>query len=200
MKKKDIHCSFENLRQKLSGRWCILIILLLLPACSYTPYVTNTKRSGIEQLLVSKALDEALQGLTLDIRSAKIFVHVASLMENEDDYIKKAVTHWFLKNGALITDYEKEADLTASVLVKCAGTDGDQFYFGIPSVPVPLFIVSTPQISILSGWNQQGRAELDMIVYDSKQGLKEVTPRLIGKSYYKKFKILFISNTEENIY
>jgi hypothetical protein len=193
--------SLKKIGKKLSGRWSILFLMIvILPACSYTPYVTNTKKSGTEQLLVSKALDEALKGLTLNIRGAKIYVQVASLMENEDYYIDKALTHWFLKNGALIAGYEKEADLTASVLVKCAGTDGDQYFFGIPSVPVPLFITSTPQITLLSGSNQEGRTELEVILYDSKEGLKEVTPRLIGKSYFKKFKMLFYSSTKEDIY
>lgn len=192
--------SIGNLQQRLSLRWCILIIFLFVPACSYTPYITNTKKSATEQLLVAKALDEALKGVALDIRGTKIIVDVASLMGDEVDYIKKALTHWFLKNGALITDDEKEADLTASGLVKCAGTDGDQYSFGIPAVPVPLLAVSTPQISLLSGLNQEGRAELEIILYDSKKAVKEVTPRLIGKSYFKKFKILFISKTKENIY
>ncbi len=193
--------SLKKIGQKLSGRWGILfLMIIILPACSYTPYVTNTKKSATEQLLVSKALDEALKGLTLNIRGAKVYVQVASLMENEDYYIDKALTHWFLKNGALITGYEKEADLTASVLVKCAGTDGDQYFLGIPSVPVPLFITSTPQITLMSGSNQEGRTELEVILYDPKEGLKEVTPRLIGKSYFKKFKMFFYSSTKGDIY
>jgi hypothetical protein len=199
MKEKVMDHSISNL-QRLCLRWCIAIIFLILPACSYTPYITHTKKSGTEQLLVAKALDDALKGVTLDIRGAKIILDVASLMEDEEHYIEKALTHWFLKNGALITKDEKQADLTASVLVKCAGTDGEQFFFGLPSLPIPLTIVGTPQINILSGSKQEGHAELEIILYQSKEGLKEKTPSLVGKSYFKKYTILFIPITKENIY
>ncbi len=192
--------STNDLRKRPIFYWFMPIVFLILPACSSTPYITHTKKSGVEQLLVAKALDDALKGVTLDIKGAKIIIDVASLMKNEDHYIEKALSHWFLKNGALITDDEKQADLTASVLVKCAGTDGDQFFFGIPSLPVPLTTVGTPQINILSGSRQKGRAELEIILYQSNEGLKEKTAPLVGKSHFNKYTILFIAITNNDIY
>lgn len=192
--------STSDLQKSPCLYWFMLIIFLILPACSSTPYITHTKKSGVEQLLVAKALDDALKGVTLDIKGAKILIDVASLMKNEDHYIEKALSHWFLKNGALITDDEKQADLTASVLVKCAGTDGDQFSFGVPSLPVLLTPIGTPQINIFSGSKQKGRAELEIILYQPNEGLKEKTAPLVGKSHFNRYSILFISITKKDIY
>ncbi len=179
--------------------WCLFGLFFILPACTYTPYLTHTKKSGVEQLLVARALDNALKNATLAVRGTKVVVDVASLMWDEDYYVEKALTHWFLKNGAQITDVRKEADWVASVLVKCAGTDDGQFYLGVPAMTVPLTPYSTPQINLLSGYIQKGRVELEIILY-RKETVKEKTPLLVGQSYFKKYTILFIPVTKEDIY
>ena len=176
------------------------IVFLILPACTVTPYITNTKKSTVEQLLVSKALDDALMRVSLDIKGVKVYIDVASLTWDEDGYIKKALTHWFLRNGALITEFHGEANYTASILVKCAGTGGNQFFLGLPSIAIPLVNVSTPQLSAMSGYRQKGYAEFEIILYGPEGGLKEKTFPLKGKSYFNEYTILFIPFSSENIY
>lgn len=178
-----------------------LILFLFVEGCTVTPYVTYTKKSSVEQLLVSKALDHALQGVFFQTEGVRVYIDVASLTWDEDDYIRKAVLHWFLKKGALLTSYEKEADYVASVLVKCAGTGGKQMSIGLPAVPVPLVPgITTPQLNVFSALNQDGYAELEIILYDVKAGSKETTPPMIGKSYHHDYSILFISFTRKDIY
>lgn len=178
----------------------VFVLFLILPACSYTHHFTNTTKSGVEQLLVAKALDHALHEASLSVRGATIYVDVASLMWDEEHYIDRAFTHWFLKNGALITEDATKADLIASVLVKCAGTDGNQFYFGLPSLPIPGVNVSTPVLSVVSGASQKGYAEMEILLYRPDGGLKEKTAPLIGTSYFKRYSILFIPYSAGDIY
>jgi hypothetical protein len=153
----------------------------------------------VEQLLVAKAVDRALCGESLNLEGARIFIDVASLTRKENGYFKKALAHQFLKKGGLVTEDKKEADLVASLLVKCAGTDGEQFFFGIPSLPIPLVNLSTPQLSIFSGSEQKGYAEIELVLFSADQGMKETATSLIGKSYFKKYTILFIPITYEDI-
>jgi hypothetical protein len=178
----------------------IIGLLLTLSSCTHTYQYTYTKKSGIEQLLVTKAVDEAIQKMTVDIKGSRVFVDVACLMKDEQSYIKKAFEHWFLDAGVFIAEYPWNADYIVSVLVRVAGTDGDQIALGIPSVPVPLTIsITTPALTVYSTMIQEGRVEMEVMIYSSKEGLKEKIPSLNGKSYYKKYVILFIPYTKKDI-
>ena len=178
----------------------IIGILLTLASCSHTYQFTYTKKSGIEQLLVTKAVDEAVQMMTVDIKGSKVFVDVACLMKDEKTYIRKAFTHWFLDAGVLVSEYPWDADYIVSVLVKVAGTDGDQVFLGVPSIPIPLTVgMTTPALTIFSQMVQEGRVEMEVLIYTAKAGLKEKMPSLKGNSYYKKYIILFIPYTRKDI-
>ena len=83
----------------------IIGILLIFSSCTHTYQFTYTKKSGIEQLLVTKAIDEAIQMMTADIKGSKVFVDVACLMRDEQSYIRKAFTHWFLDAGVSVSEY-----------------------------------------------------------------------------------------------
>jgi hypothetical protein len=144
--------------------------LLILPACASTRYVTHTKKSGVEQLLIARSFEGALRDSITEVKGARIFIEIASLLPEQDPYVKRALEHWFLKNGALLTKERKKADHVASVLVKCAGTDGSEFNFGIPSLPLPMVNITTPRISFISGSIQQGCAEMEVVLYSPESG------------------------------
>ncbi len=190
--------------RKIAEGSLALLVSFVLCSCTHTYHFSYTKKSGIEQLLISKAVDEAVQGIALDLKGAKLFVEVASLMRDEEPYIKKALVHKFLQTGVSVAEYPWEADYTASVLVKVAGTDGDESTFGIPSVPFPLGASGatssiTPSINLFSKMTQQGRAEMEVVLYSQKSGLKETVPALRGRSYFKKYLIFFIPFTKKDI-
>jgi hypothetical protein len=178
----------------------IIGIVLTLFSCTHAYQFTYTKKSAIEQLLVTKAVDEAVQMMTVDMKGSKVFVDVACLMRDEQSYIRKAFTHWFLDAGVLVSEYPWDADYVVSVLVKVAGTDGDQVSFGVPSIPIPLTIsVTTPALTIFAQMIQEGRVEMEIMIYSAKGGIKEKIPSLKGSSYYKKYVILFVPFTQKNI-
>jgi hypothetical protein len=151
-------------------------------------------------LLVTKAIDEAFQMMTVDIKGSKVFVDVACLMRDEKSYIRKAFTHWFLDTGVFVSEYPWDADYIVSVLVKVAGTDGDQVFIGVPSVGIPLSIgLTTPALTIFSQMFQEGRVEMEVMIYSPKAGIKEKIPSLKGNSYYKKYVIFFVPYTRKDI-
>ncbi len=178
----------------------IIGILLIVSSCTHTYQSTYTKKSGIEQLLVTKAVDEAIQMMTVDIKGSKVFVDVACLMRDEQSYIRKAFTHWFLDAGVLVSEYPWDANYIVSVLVKVAGTDGDQIFVGVPSIPIPLAIsLTTPALTIFSQTIQEGRVEMEVVIYSPKAGKKEKIPSLKGNSYYKKYVFVFVPYTRKDI-
>ena len=170
----------------------IIGILFTLSSCTHTYQSSYTKKSGIEQLLVTKAVDEAFQMMTVDMKGSKVFVDVACLMKDEQSYIRKAFTHWFLDAGVFVSEYPWDADYIVSVLVKVAGTDGDQVLLGVPSIPIPLTIgLATPALTLFSRIIQEGRVEMEVMIYSAKAGIKEKIPCLRGNSYHKKY-IIFL--------
>lgn len=151
-------------------------------------------------MLVTKAIDEAFQMMTVDMKGSKVFVDVACLMRDEQSYIRKAFTHWFLEVGVFVSEYPWDADYIVSVLVKVAGTDGDQLLLGVPSIPIPLTIgATTPALTIFSKMIQEGRVEMEVLIYSAKAGIKEKIPSLKGNSYYKKYTIFFVPFTYKDI-
>lgn len=190
----------ETVSEKRRLLFCMVAFLVVFPACTSTPHVTFTKKSGVEQLLVARAMDRAIREENLNLEGKKIFVDAASLTSDVNAYFKKAMEHQVLRKGGLLTGEKSEADVIGSVLVNCAGTDGKQFFFGIPSIPVPLTVYSTPQISLISGSDQKGYAEIEVILFSPDHGKKQETGPLIGKSRFKHYSILFISITREDIY
>jgi hypothetical protein len=178
----------------------LLVFFLILPACTSTRYVTHSKKSGVEQLLIARSFEGALRDSITDVKGARIFIEIASLLPEQDPYVKRVLEHWFLENGALLTKERKKADYVASVLVKCAGTDGNEFSFGIPSLPVPIVNIATPQINLISGSIQKGCAEMEVVLYSSESGGQEQKMSLAGSSHFKKYLIFFIPITSEDIY
>lgn len=178
----------------------IIGILFALSSCAHTYHFTYTKKSGIEQLLVTKAVDEAFQMMTVDMKGSKVFVEVACLMRDEQSYIRKAFTHWFLDAGVFVSEYSWDADYIVSVLVKVAGTDGDQVSLGVPSIPLPMALgIATPALTIYSQIIQAGRVEMEVMIYSANAGKKEKIPSLKGNSYYKKYTIFFVPYTRKDI-
>ena len=179
-----------------------LFMPLFLSSCipTHTRYVTQTSRSGTEQLLISKAVDEAVKKAELDIKGRKVFIDIASFAKDEEPYILKAVSHQLLDLGALITDDKKNADFIASALVKCAGTDGSESGFGIPSLPVPLINISTPELNMFTSNIQSGEAIIEISLYSSDGAFKEKTETLTGTSYIKRYEVLFIPIVRKKIY
>jgi hypothetical protein len=178
----------------------IMGILLTILSCTRTYQFTYTKKSGIEQLLVTRAVDQAFEKMTVDLKGSRVFVDVACLMRDEQSYIRKAFTHWFLDAGVFVSEYPWDADYIVSVLVKVAGTDGDQVSIGVPSFPVPMTIsVTIPALTLLGQMTQEGRVEMEVMIYSPKTGIKEKIPSLKGDSYYKKYIIFFVPFTRKNI-
>lgn len=189
--------------------WCLKIAILIfvltifLPSCSTTRYITETKRSAIEQLLLTKSVDKAMGDVFwVEIKDSKIYIETTSLATEEENYLKKAVSLWCLEKGAVVVEDKSKADYIASVLVKSLGTDRiNTVYLGIPSLPVPLTGISTPEIDILGSRRQKGYTELEIILYSSSTGqFVQKTKPLIGKTHFSTYKIFLIPIRRNNIF
>ena len=184
--------------------WLCIFCLSLLEACSTTHYVAQTKRSLVEQLLLTKAVDKAIDKLDthLNLAKKKVYIDTASLAPDEEGYLKKAIALWCIERGAIVVDKKEEADYVVAVLVKSLGTDQiKSVLMGIPSLPIPFTNTTTPQINLLVADRQKGYTEMEIMFYDSHTGkvLLKTKP-LVGKTFFGLYKIFILPITREDIF
>ncbi len=181
----------------------ILILGFFLSACSTTRYITQTKRSVIEQLLLTKSIDKAVAKIdSLKIQGSKVYIEIVSLAPAEENYLRKAVSLWFLQNKAVVVETKDKADYIASIVVKSVGTDTiDTNYLGIPSLPVPLVGILTPEVEILASKHQKGYTEMQIALCDASTGeFIYKTKPLIGQTHFSTYKIFLIPIRQNDIF
>lgn len=132
------------------------LLALYLAGCS-TRAVSNTPRTAVEQMLLSAAVDAALQKFDLpEVKGKTVYVDTANLTGTDADYMKVAVRARFAQIGALLTNAPDTAEFTAEIASGCLGTEYKSFLIGIPSIPVPGSPVPTPEASIFRKVEQTG--------------------------------------------
>ena len=145
---------------------------------------TTTIRSGTEQLLISDAVDNAVDKLDFhELRGQKVFFDTNFLhsvkSDNfiDEDYVISAIRHQLTAAGALIQDSRKDADTIVEARVGALGTDGHEITYGIPktgglsaaasalsSTPV----AALPEVSFAQTNAQAGIAKVIVYAYDQQ--------------------------------
>ncbi len=135
-------------------------LLLLAIGCS-SRVLTNTPRSAIEQMLLSGAVDKALEKLQLpEIEGKKVFLDFANLKAYDAEYIKVATRARFAELGAVLMDKADAADLTAEVASGSVGTESKSAVVGMPAFPVPNSPVPFPEAPFHKSAEQTGIVKL----------------------------------------
>ncbi len=101
----------------------LAIAFLCLAGCS-SRLVTNTSRSAIEQMLLTRAVDKALAKFSLaEVKGSKVFLDLSNLAAVDAGYMKTATRARFCELGATLVDEAGDADLIAEVACGALGTE-----------------------------------------------------------------------------
>ncbi|QDT65673.1 DUF6655 family protein [Calycomorphotria hydatis] len=137
-----------------------------------TVKTSNTARTGMEQLLISNAVDQSLN--QVDFRPfghQKVFLDTQYLDCIDKGYVISATRHRLLHAGATIVEKSEDSDFVVEVRSGGVGTDSSEAYVGIPEISVPLPLPLTiPEVRIWSRNQQHGTAKLGIVAYDKKMG------------------------------
>ena len=145
---------------------------------------TTTIRSGTEQLLISDAVDNAVNKLDFhELGGQRVYFDTSYLdsvsSDNfiNEDYVISAIRHQLTAAGALIQDSRKTADTIVEARVGALGTDGHEITYGIPktgglsaaasaisSTPV----AALPEVSFATTNAQAGIAKVIVFAYDQR--------------------------------
>lgn len=150
------------------SKWLFVacLVLILVTGCT-TVKQTDTSRTGLEQLLISNAVDQALDKFNFSSFAGKaVHLNDKLLTCTDKDYIIGSARHRVLKSGARLVDKPEEADVVCELRTGGVGTDRRETMLGIPKIAIYGF--STPQLSFWERNTQKGTAKIGIVAYDAK--------------------------------
>jgi hypothetical protein len=179
-------------------------LALALAGCT-SSRESSPRRTATEQLLISKAADEAAARLTLPLpKGARVFVDAGNFEGTDGKYAIGAIRDRLLELGARLAPERSAADIVVEIRAGALSVDEHKTLFGIPEseVPVPLTGDFTfPEIALFKRDERLGIAKFAATAYDAKEGrLIGTTEPRFGFSYRRKWVVLlFVSWTTDNL-
>lgn len=157
---------------------------LLLLACAGTAiaiatscadlYVTNTKRSAVEQILLNSALQRSVFQLDLkEFEGKTAYMDYSLLKPQTDEELVKALTEIHLAaHGIVVAKDPKDADVVIQPSCGVLATDQKKILIGSPQLPVPIpeFGVSLviPEIPLFMRYLRSGHVSMNYNILDAK--------------------------------
>lgn len=144
-------------------------LLAAIVCCAFgcsSRLVTNTPRSAIEQLLLSGAVDRALEKLELpELAGKTVFVDFANLKAYDAEYIKVATRARLARIGATLLEKPEEADFVVEVASGGLGIEFKKAMVGLPAIPVPNSPMPMPEAPLYRTTEQTGIFKLLIFVH-----------------------------------
>ncbi len=154
-------------------RIALLVLPALLSACS-SVRETQPPRTADEQLLISGAVDHALEDLDLGIPpGTRIWVDAANFDGYDEKYAVGAIRDHLLRSGGRLVDDRGAADTVVEIRAGALSTNSGNMLIGIPSLALPVPLVGnmqTPELSLLKRAEDEGVAKIGLTAYDAKTG------------------------------
>lgn len=170
---------------------------LLIGACASTTE-TNPGRTATEQLLIARATDRAVEGLTLPAPvGSKIFVDDTYFRSENSPYAVSAIRQALSEAGYALSSRREDADVIFELRAGALSLEQMRRVVGLPALSVPinqnLNVVSLPELSVYSRRDRMGVAEFTGFIYDARTGapLGAVAP-MIGQFRIRSHKVLMV--------
>lgn len=154
-----------------------LLLLLVVMSFGFTGCTTNrtsdTARTGLEQILISNAVDQALDRIEMpQVTERKVFLDTQYLESAVDKgYLIGSLRRRLLNGGAILTEKKEDSELTIEVCSGCIGTDTTSSFFGLPGMAVPgPMPIQVPEVRLYERGAQYGTAKISLITYATETG------------------------------
>lgn len=178
--------------QRLLAGCAAAWFLLAVCGCA-TIKESDTARTGVEQLLISSAVDRALDQVDLSrLRGAKVFVEEKYLDCVDKNYVFISLNQRLLAVGSTLVEKVEDGDVVLQVGSGGVGTDRQDVFVGISQIPLPPpSPISIPQFSLFNRTRANGTAKLRVIAFDAKTRAPIINSGvLLARSDYKTWKAL----------
>ncbi len=165
----------------------ILAVMLFAAGCT-TPQMTNTKRSAVETLLLSDAVDKAM--MQFDLRRfafKKMFIDSTNLVAEDKPYVIAALAQALGDQAIIRVNDKKDAEYIAEIYCGTLGTDHDKFMIGMPPVAVPIPFsgpVKTPEMPLYKNNSQKAFCKLRLSIWSAGGAQKLYSSRYMYSVSY----------------
>ena len=140
---------------------------------------TDTNRTATEQLLVSDAIDRAVQSVNVQsLTGQSVFLDDSRLGEVVDrNYLVSTLRQHLLATGCMLRDKREDADFIVEARAGAVGTDRNDLLFGVPSMNVPQIPLvqpvpaAIPEIPFAKRRDQRGIAKIAVFAYHRETGM-----------------------------
>ena len=144
-----------------------ILFLFILSGCA-TRTVSNTPRTAIEQLLLSTAVDTAIDKISLpELADKKIYPDFTNLQSYDSEYVKSAFQAHIASVGAIMSEKPEEADYIIQISCGALGNEYKGTLLGIPALPVPGSPMTLPELALWKHVEQDGIAKFLVTVYSN---------------------------------
>jgi hypothetical protein len=157
--------------------FCGLICLLpcLLCGC-YSLKLTDPPRSVIEQLLLSRASEDAMKDVDLSwLQGKKIYIEDKYFEGYDKGYAIGVIRECLNKSGALIMKTDDKADVIVEIRSGGLSLKSSETFFGLPSITFPIPLsgpVQTPELAIYKSTKEYSIAKFALFAYVRESGEK----------------------------
>lgn len=144
-------------------------VLLCGVGCA-TQKESHTPRTGIEQLLISSAIDQSLDRIDLSaLKGRTVFLETKYLDCVDKNYIIVSLHQRLMGIGAQLADKPEAAGAVVEVVSGGVGTDSEELFVGVPEIPLPPpSPIAIPKLGVFTRHKLNGTAKLLVVAYDSK--------------------------------
>jgi hypothetical protein len=158
---------------------------------------SNTVRTPEEQALLSRAVDNALDGkMPSGLVGRRVFLDVTNLDCADRAYVTDAVRQGLATAGARIVGLASEADAVVTVRAGMLATQAGASLLGVPSIKVPLPLgsstVETPEVALFKRATQEGLARLCLTAYDNDTHELISAQEGVARTHFDRWHVLFI--------
>lgn len=157
---------------------------------------SNPDHTATEQLLITKAADDAVAKLHLPLKAGqKVFLDATGVTGDYAPYATALVRDRILLDGGHLVPDRAAADIVVEARSGALSIDEFQSLIGLPEskIPVPLAgDLSTPEMALYKRAERRGIAKLGLTAYDAKGGgYVGGTGTKFGFSQKKEWTVLF---------
>jgi hypothetical protein len=151
--------------------------LAALVGCG-TTRSSDSLRTATEQLLISDAIDRAVQTIDFQpLARQSVYVddtHIKDVVDH--DYLVSTLRQHLLACGCTLKNNRDQAEFIVEVRAGAVGTDRNDLLFGIPATNVPQLVplqgvpTAIPEVPLAKRSDQRGVAKLAMFAYHRETG------------------------------
>lgn len=166
----------KEIRWKIQVVEALIVCAVLASGCGTTKW-SDTGRTGTEQLLISSAIDSAIDKIDFSpMMDKRVFLDTKSIEGVTDHkYLTMSLRQHLAASGSLICNDKDNADYVVEVRAGAVGTDRDEMLIGIPafnlpSLPGAAVSGAIPEIPFVKRTKQRGVAKMAVFAYNKHTG------------------------------